>query len=269
MKYKCEMVQDLMPLCIDESATEASKAVVVQHLAECKACTTYYEELNKKVCVDKDTNQLESRYATLAKKIRRRRLIGRFVRATIVGIVYFCLVNYAMGYRLRPQKAADLSGRLNYQSEVIGSYEWNNMIFYFYDSYSCYDVIGVKKTWHGWINEDSCLTWPKFYTQKDGDYVQEGIQFAGTLCYCSYEGGAVQLIPFIVLDEAVKQVEISCFGETKTMEPEVGEFSIITFEPSGEIQRNEFTGTAYDAGGNPLYTIGDEFGYSMWIPVEE
>ena len=34
MKYRCDMVKDLMPLCLDHEASESSEQTVIEHLAE-------------------------------------------------------------------------------------------------------------------------------------------------------------------------------------------------------------------------------------------
>ena len=42
MKYKCDMVKDLMPLCLDHEASESSEQTVIEHLAECRECSKYF-----------------------------------------------------------------------------------------------------------------------------------------------------------------------------------------------------------------------------------
>ena len=59
MKYKCDMVKDLMPLCLDESATEVSEQVVIEHMAECKNCEEYYRLLNKEIIAENDISEPE------------------------------------------------------------------------------------------------------------------------------------------------------------------------------------------------------------------
>lgn len=268
MKYKCDMVQDLMPLCVDGSATETSKAVVVEHLAECKTCVAYYEELNKELSVESEEEQPSSKYVALAKRIRKRKYISRSIIALIIIVVYAGIMNFALGYRMKAQSAADLSGRLNTKSVVIGSYPWKGRIFYFYDSDSCYDVVGVRKTWHGWVKQDNCLNWPKIYKENDDYGELEGIQMVGTLYFWEYDEG-IQLVPMMVLDEEVKKLEVSCFGRTKTVEPSTEELTFVTFENSDTSLSNEIQGNAYDAKGELLYTLESKYGYRMWIPVAE
>ena len=261
MKYKCDMIKDLMPLCLDESATKVSEQVVIEHIAECKNCEEYYRLLNREIIVESDVLEPEKKYSMLAKKIRKRNYIVRFV---IFSFVFLCVMlsfNYAAGYRFQPQKAADISGRLNYKSKVLGSYAWNNWCFYIYDSYSCYDIVIVEKTWHGWKIVDTCLNWPKWYEEN------MGIEMAGSLYFWSYDTG-IQIFPFIVRDENVKTVEVTVFGETQRVEVNVNELILLTFENSDTAYINEAIATAYDENGNALYELGDLKGHWVWKEIE-
>ena len=73
MKYKCDMVKDLMPLCLDHEATEASEQTVIEHLVECKECTKYYEALGKEMKPMEEHNDKDNKYIQLAAKIRKRK----------------------------------------------------------------------------------------------------------------------------------------------------------------------------------------------------
>ena len=42
MNEACEIVRDLIPLCLDEVATESSKRHVDAHMEECVECAAYY-----------------------------------------------------------------------------------------------------------------------------------------------------------------------------------------------------------------------------------
>ncbi|WP_310601535.1 zf-HC2 domain-containing protein [Anaerosporobacter sp.] len=263
MKYKCDMVKDIMPLCLDKSATETSEQVVIEHLAECKECLNYYNLLNKDISLDGASGESEMKYSVLAKKLRKRKSIRVAIIALFVYICVFLSINYAQGYRMNPQSAADISGRLNYKSKLLGSYEWNTWKFYIYDSYSCYDVVLVKKAWLGWKVNDTCLSWPKFF-ETEG---KNGIEMAGALFHWSYNDG-IQLFSYVVNDERIKSVEVTVFGETKIESITQKGFHIVTFETSDIGITNDVVATAYDDMGNVLYTLEEEYGYWIWKSVE-
>lgn len=45
MNKDCNVVRDLMPLCIDGAASEESQQMVTEHVAECSECATVYGEM--------------------------------------------------------------------------------------------------------------------------------------------------------------------------------------------------------------------------------
>lgn len=255
--------KDLMPLCLDHEATEASEQTVIEHLAECKECTRYYEALGKDTKPVEDTDK-ETKYVLLAAKIRRRKNIIAALVGIVVFIFCFNCLKYSLGYRTGSQAAADLSGRLNFESEVIASFEWkDDFHFYIYDSYSCYDVICVEKTLLGWRMFESCLNWPKWSMYDE----TIGIETAGALCHYRYDEG-VQIFPVIPYDSNIKTVEVTCYGQTQTKEVKTGELALFTFDAiSG--QTNAVEATAYDAIGNIIYRLEEQGGLRIWVPVTE
>ena len=72
MKYKCDMVKDLMPLCLDHEASESSEQTVIEHLAECRECSKYYESLGKEMEPIEIQNDKENKYIRLASKLRKK-----------------------------------------------------------------------------------------------------------------------------------------------------------------------------------------------------
>lgn len=260
MKYKCDMVKDLMPLCLDHEASESSSQTVIEHLAECKKCTQYYETLQKEIEPVSAPEINENKYVKLAAKIRKRRILTGILIGIFLGAWLLVCLNYAAGYRVNSRAAADLSGRLNWTSEMIACFEWkDDCHFYIYDSYSCYDVVGVEKTWHGWKTFDNCLNWPKRSAYDENT----GVETAGVLCHFRETEG-IQIFPVIVYDQTVKTVEVSCFEKTQVKEVKAGEVTLFTFDAvSG--QPNTIEATAYDAEGNPVYRLEEQGGFSFWV----
>ncbi|MDF2801005.1 MAG: hypothetical protein K0S61_908 [Anaerocolumna sp.] len=262
MKYKCDMVRDLMPLCVDEAATDTSKNIVVEHLAECKKCEKYYINIINEIQLDTPNSEETKGYVTIAKKMRRRNLIIRLFIGFIVGIAFELLLFYAVGYRLTAESAADLSGRLNNSSKLIGNYDWGDWEFYFYNSENSYDVVTVKKHWNGWKAQDNYLIWPKFITDKGG------IINAGSIYYWTDTDDkfGIQIFPLIVEDENVTSVEITAFNETKSLDVKAGEFNILVFENNDPNLGNNQLGYGYDAAGNIIYKLvkSEETMRYMW-----
>lgn len=270
MKYKCDVVKDLMPLCLDHEATKASEQTVIEHLAECKECAAYYEALDKDVLPTEEKKEFENNYRMLAERLRKRKIAWK-VFSVVASVLMWCVVfvslAYAGGYRTNSRAAVELSGRLNESSELLGSYEWKeNCHFYFYESLACYEVVTANRSVLGWKQFDSWLNWPK-WSLYDGIEGKSGIDVAGAVCHYRYDEG-VQLFPVVSHDARVKTVEVTCYGKTETKEVSPEEFTLFTFAAvSGQI--NTVEATAYDAEGKVLYRLEDQEACRVFVPVEE
>lgn len=259
MKYRCDMVRDLMPLCLDQAASASSEQTVIEHLAECKECSKYYEEIGKEMEPIEKKEDSENNYVKLASKLRKRKKITGALIGFFVGLFCFICLNYAYGYRLNSKDAADLSGRLYGTSQLIASFEWkDDYHFYIFDSNDCYHVIPVERSILGWKQFDVYINWPKWSVYDKNT----GIETAGALCNFRYDEG-VQLFPVRVYDEKVKSIEVTCFGKTQKKEVKSGDVVLFTFD-AVNASSNVIEATAYDAMGNVIYRLNEEH---IWEPV--
>lgn len=77
MKITCNIIEDLLPLYVDDMVSEDSRKLVEEHLKECPACGKMQEEMMRENCLSagrKDGNsaQINKTEAEPLKKIRRR-----------------------------------------------------------------------------------------------------------------------------------------------------------------------------------------------------
>ncbi|MBQ8555854.1 MAG: zf-HC2 domain-containing protein [Clostridia bacterium] len=79
MAEKCSVIRDLMPLCIDGTASEDSKASVEQHVAGCKPCETMYTEMKAGVEIAVPKPQENPEFARAVKKMQHRRTRRRYL----------------------------------------------------------------------------------------------------------------------------------------------------------------------------------------------
>jgi hypothetical protein len=267
MKYKCDMIRDLMPLCVDDAANEVSRKAVVDHIAECKECEQYYSKVINEISVNSECLEESKGYVTIAKKLRRRKIFTRAITAFIICIVLELLLNYAVGYRFAAESAASLSGRLNASSELVGNYDWGDWQFYIYNSANSYDVVTVRKYWNGWKAQDNYLVWPK-YVSDEGGIINAGCMYYWTDAYNKF---GIQIFPIIAEDTDVARVSVTVFNKTQTVDVETNKLAILTIENADPLLRNEASGYAYDSEGNILYELvqSEETMRWMWQKVNE
>jgi len=56
MNTKCGLIRDLLPMYVENIASESSKALVREHLCNCKSCAEEYKEMKKTVCIPIDAD---------------------------------------------------------------------------------------------------------------------------------------------------------------------------------------------------------------------
>ncbi len=59
MKIPCELVQDMIPLYIDEGCSETSKELLEEHLKECEDCGTVYQNMKEDLPMEQKGNREE------------------------------------------------------------------------------------------------------------------------------------------------------------------------------------------------------------------
>lgn len=61
MKWECEMIQDMLPLYIEEMVSDKTKAAVEEHLEECPECKSLYLDMQKEEIevIQKQTNHFK------------------------------------------------------------------------------------------------------------------------------------------------------------------------------------------------------------------
>ena len=111
MKNECSIVRDLLPLYAEHITSEATNALVEEHLAECEACRAELEQMEQPVPVRPDTEQRTGEAGvlrTLKKKLRKQTWCAIVITVAVVLLVTLLL-------RLNPiDYLADISATKEY-----------------------------------------------------------------------------------------------------------------------------------------------------------
>lgn len=73
MKHECEIVRDLMPMCIDGTASEKTKQMVDEHVEECPPCSGVYAEMKGEAKLALPVQNASPEFVTTVKKMKSRR----------------------------------------------------------------------------------------------------------------------------------------------------------------------------------------------------
>lgn len=94
---KCDVTRDLMLLCIDGTASEASQRRVDKHVAVCPACATVYQEMRTQIDLDvpvqAETEQFDSAVKQV-KKTQARRKLGHVLLGVTLCLMMFAVAAY-------------------------------------------------------------------------------------------------------------------------------------------------------------------------------
>lgn len=105
MKHDCDIVRDLMPMCIDGTASEKAKQMVDEHVAECPPCDKVYAEMKGEAKLELPVQPAAPEFVTTVKKMKNRRkrrtwltlLMGVVIAAVVAlagfGAYFFYFVN--------------------------------------------------------------------------------------------------------------------------------------------------------------------------------
>ena len=75
MKFNCSIVEDLLPLYLEDMCSEDSKAALEEHLQECPACREKLARMkNSEIIPQAKKQEIRFQIADYAKKVKRHRL---------------------------------------------------------------------------------------------------------------------------------------------------------------------------------------------------
>ena len=96
MKKDCEVIRDLIPLVIDEAASEGSRDAVSTHLAICPDCAAYMQQMESKLPVQNQDELIAEKKAfqTATVKLRRKKAL-RMIRVALIGVLITCVIIFA------------------------------------------------------------------------------------------------------------------------------------------------------------------------------
>ena len=73
MKHDCDIVRDLMPMCIDGTASDKAKDMVEEHVAECSPCDKVYGEMKGEARLELPVQTAAPEFVTTVKKMQQHR----------------------------------------------------------------------------------------------------------------------------------------------------------------------------------------------------
>ncbi|BCJ92868.1 hypothetical protein acsn021_04370 [Anaerocolumna cellulosilytica] len=103
-KIPCEIVQDLMPLFIEELTSEATNREMKKHLEECNECQAHYKNMKSRLVGEKEQEEEKSvKEINYLRKIRRnnnKKVLFGILSVLLLLIAATVVKLYVIGYRV-------------------------------------------------------------------------------------------------------------------------------------------------------------------------
>lgn len=102
---ECNVVRDLMPLCIDSAASEDSRKLVVDHVWKCEKCAEVYKEMQGHLLPgqEDDTDYLDAAARKLHRKQKNRK---RLLIAVTCAVTVILVLTAMWGYDYATNRSA-------------------------------------------------------------------------------------------------------------------------------------------------------------------
>lgn len=100
MKYKCNVIKDLLPLYIEKITSQDSNEIIEEHLKECENCKEYFLKLEDEGFLEdlkeenEDKENPKKTMKNIKKKIMRGKLLFALITVIIVIITLFSIYSY-------------------------------------------------------------------------------------------------------------------------------------------------------------------------------
>lgn len=91
MTDNCNIIRDLMPLVIDEAASNDSAQCVEAHLKSCTACQAYFEGMKSALDAQKAQAEEQLAFIQAARRLKKKRRL-RIVRNVLIGMLIGCVL---------------------------------------------------------------------------------------------------------------------------------------------------------------------------------
>lgn len=115
MKHDCDIVRDLMPMCIDGTASDKARTMVEEHVQECPPCDRIYAEMKGETKIELPVQSAAPEFATTVKKMQKHRKRRTWL-TLLLGVIIAAVVAFAgfAGYfwycvDMAPLETANLS----------------------------------------------------------------------------------------------------------------------------------------------------------------
>ncbi|MFJ7744558.1 zf-HC2 domain-containing protein [Peribacillus sp. NPDC097295] len=143
-EVKCTIIQDVLPLYMDEVVSQDTKEMVDQHLQHCEKCQKEYETMKRNLYIPVEKN------APIIKKInkkwRKKKVIISFVSIFVTAIILFGVYAYIFYYeRVIPYSKNLIEIEMQNDNQLVSHYYGKSYSSVNETLPKSFEIDGVKK----------------------------------------------------------------------------------------------------------------------------
>lgn len=120
-KINCEVIRDLLPLYVDDAASQKTRELVQEHLNNCSNCREDLRLMRSQVSlpVDEDTELVLKKFRERREQRARKKKIAIISAVSAVMLIIMFCVSFSLWYT-RPRSWAELTGLIDEPDIVTG-----------------------------------------------------------------------------------------------------------------------------------------------------
>lgn len=163
-KLNCKVVRDLLPLVVDEVASDESRTLVEEHLAGCETCRAYRDgmttQLNRPTALETETSVIRT-FQKVEHKLRLRKIVTTMAVLLLVFVlalsgywVYEAKVNNHVPMLIENARASlvrSMEGKILLRLEMQEGYSWYDGYWMRWDNGNYY-IIPTMPEWE-WASQ--------------------------------------------------------------------------------------------------------------------
>lgn len=275
MKFDCDLIRDLMPLCADDAASESSKKAVQTHIAVCTECAREWDSIRGGLTVSADAPPPVDKYAAAAKKYRIKRLccIILYTFAVILLVIGWQVSPLSDGHftpegavrgAMRQLGRNTVSDYSDY--EIVYRYDWKNK-----DAVSFWVL--SEHTQRFFVFDIERRRWNLYFDRGGAGGWYDPTQGVVLLSMAENETEAFSYYGIYAKEPDVHTIRMTIDGKTVSGTVDEKRFCALMLDWSEIDSLYDIHGEALDADGNVLYTMEttrDKYGnpHYDWIPAQ-
>lgn len=119
-EIKCTIIQDILPLYVDEVVSQDTKEMIEKHLKHCEKCQLEYQQMKHEMYIPEETKV--TLFKRINKKWRKKKIIVSGVSSIITALILLGVFEYVFHYETLIPYSGDIVKIENNEDKTLFAY---------------------------------------------------------------------------------------------------------------------------------------------------